>query len=73
MVIVQALAGVLETVIGQAPDPRHSIGNDQRPGGLAQTAPQRFGVQLFPQGVDPFARRDKAPLADYGPPAVWPR
>ena len=64
MVEVQPLAGLGPAVIGQAPDPHRAIANDQRTGRLPQPASQRFGVQLFAQGVNARPGGDKPPFGD---------
>ena len=65
---VQTLPRLGKAVVGQSPDPHRAIPNDQRAGSLAQTPPQRFGMQLFAQGVYPLARRHKTALANHRPP-----
>src|SRR5882724_8469526 len=65
MVEVQPLPCLREAVVGHAPYPYSPIANDERAGGLAQAAPQRLGVRLFAQGVNPLARRHITTLADY--------
>ena len=70
MVKIQALAGLLEAVIGQPPDPYRPVGDHQGAGGLAQAAPQGLRMQLFPQSINARAGRDKALLIDHGPSAT---
>src|SRR5688572_33493592 len=65
MVKIQPLPGLGKSVVGQTPNPDRAVGNDQGPGGLAQSAPQRFGMQLLPQPINPLARGHKSPLGNH--------
>src|SRR5258707_1318097 len=49
---IQSLASVGETVLGQVPNPGGAIGDNQNQLGLAQSASQRFAVELGAQGLD---------------------
>ncbi len=66
---VQALFGLGPTVVGQPPNPHRAIPDDQHAGRLTQPAPQRFGVELFAQGVQALAGENVAALDDDGPAA----
>lgn len=68
MVAVNALRGILEPVVGDSPDPDGAVGEDQDAFGLQQAAPDRFGVKLRLEGVQPLPCRDVSAFGDDGAP-----
>src|SRR2546421_9871716 len=66
---VQALACLRKTIVGQTPDPHGPVPDDQGASCLAQSAPQRFGVELFAQAINACPRDDKTALTDDRTPA----
>ena len=53
---IQALAGALETVLEQIPDPDGAVGDDQHSLGLGHSANAGLGVELGPQILDTATR-----------------
>jgi hypothetical protein len=59
---VRPLVRLWKAAVGQSPDPNGAVADHQRAGGLAQSTPQGFGVQLLAQSLNARARGPEAAL-----------